>query len=115
MKVRAGFVSNSSSSSFVVLLPENFLETVDYDKIKTEHEDEDGNFPMDEFKQLLKNFVDQEGMLSEEIYDYDEEDFEFVDILDDLIEPYVVTSIDSGPDEGCYIVLNREKVKELLG
>ena len=33
MKIRNGFVSNSSSSSFVLLLPDNFLEKVDYKKI----------------------------------------------------------------------------------
>ena len=33
MKTKNGFVSNSSSSSFVVLLPENFLKTIDYEKI----------------------------------------------------------------------------------
>lgn len=32
MKIRNGFVSNSSSSSFVVLLPEKFVENVDFSK-----------------------------------------------------------------------------------
>ena len=41
MKVRNGFVSNSSSSSFVVILPDNFSDTIDYDKIVEKNISED--------------------------------------------------------------------------
>jgi len=40
MKVRNGFVSNSSSSSFVVLLPENFIEKINYEEVTGGDEDD---------------------------------------------------------------------------
>jgi len=115
MKIRNGFVSNSSSSSFVVLLPDNFLEKVDYDKI-TENYDE---FPLDDFKDLLKNFVNNRGMYNEEIYEYEndldlDDDYEFVDLLLEQIEPYILTSIESGPDQGQYVVISRKEVEKIL-
>jgi len=53
MKIRAGFVSNSSSSSFVVLLPENFIDTLDIEAITGGDED----FPIDNFKMLLRDLI----------------------------------------------------------
>jgi len=111
MKVRSGFVSNSSSSSFVVLLPENFLETVDYDKITNGDED----FPLESFKDLLNEVIANDGIWMEEIYKYDEDDYDFRDILDTLFDPYVIASFDTGPDEGQIAIANPKKVKEILG
>jgi len=111
MKIRAGFVSNSSSSSFVLLLPENFVETIDYDKI-TNGDDE---FPLDDFKRMINDFVKQGGMWNESIFEYDEDDYDFPDILDDLVRPYVIASVECGSDDGGqYVVVNREKIKKLL-
>lgn len=110
MKLRTGFVSNSSSSSFILLLPENFIETIDFDKVTQGDED----FPLDDFKRLINDFTVRGGMWMESIYEYDEQDYEFCDILDDLVRPYVVADVDGGPDEGQYVVLNREKIKKLL-
>lgn len=111
MKIRNGFVSNSSSSSFVVLLPENFVETIDFEKITGGDED----FPLDDFKRLIDDFVSKKGMWNEEIYDYDEQDYDFPDILDDLVKPYVIASVEGGPDGGDqYVIVDREKIKKLL-
>ena len=124
MKIRNGFVSNSSSSSFVVLLPENFLENVEYDKI-VEKQDED--FPIEIFKSLVEKFIDDGGMCNEEIYDFlnenqddndydddDYDDYDFYDILYDLIQPYIIADMEGGPDEGQIIVADINKVKEIL-
>jgi len=109
MKIRNGFVSNSSSSSFVVLLPDNFLEEIDYTKIS----DGDDEFPMDEFKKLITDFVNNGGMWDEEIYDYDT-DWDFYDILYDLMQPYVIASVEGGPDSGSWTVASKDKVREIL-
>jgi len=110
MKIRNGFVSNSSSSSFVVLLPDNFLEGIDYVKISN-GEDE---FPMDEFKRLVTTFVTNGGMWDEEIYDYDTGDWEFYDILYDLVQPYVIASMDTSSDGGQWMIADRNKVMNIL-
>ena len=111
MKVRNGFVSNSSSSSFVVLLPEDFLENVDYEKIVDGNED----FPLDEFKRLLNDFVEEGGMWLEEIYnEYENDDFDFTELLDTLVTPYMIASMEGGPDEGQIVVADRELIKKLL-
>ena len=110
MKTRNGFVSNSSSSSFVVLLPENFLENIDYEKIVDGNED----FPLDEFKRLLNDFVTEEGMWLEEIYNYENEDYDFYELLDNLVTPYMIASMEGGPDEGQIVVADRELIKKLL-
>jgi len=115
MKIRNGFVSNSSSSSFVLVLPDNFVESVDYNKITNGEED----FPLDEFKKLLTTIIEDNGTWTEEIYDYEREldldcDYEFSDIIYDLFKPYSITSIDTGPDAGQYVIVTREEIEEKL-
>lgn len=115
MKIRNGFVSNSSSSSFVILLPENFLDIVDYKKITDEYED----FPLDAFKGLLKQLVDDGGFCNEEIYEYSKKydkhhEYDFYDNLDDVIRPYVIAEVEGGPDDGQIIVADSKKINEIL-
>lgn len=111
MKLRKGFVSNSSSSSFIVLLPENFIEIIDFDNI-TEGYDE---FLTDKFKELLNKFISEGGIWSDSIYnDYDEYGYELHDVLHEVIQPYIVETFDAGPDAGQIKILDREKIKKLL-
>ncbi len=108
MKIRAGFVSNSSSSSFVVILPSNFMETIKFEELfKKENK-------INKFKKFLDKFIKDEGYWRDYDNDDEEED-DFYEILSDLINPYIITDIEGGPDNGDKIVvLNHEEIKKLL-
>lgn len=115
MKIRSGFVSNSSSSSFVVVLPDNFIEIVDYSKI----EDIDDEFPLDDFQSLLRRIMVDGGICDNEIYEYEREknyeiDYEFYDVFYNLIEPYIITSFETGPGFGQFNVYTKSKIEEKL-
>jgi hypothetical protein len=111
MKLRTGFVSNSSSSSFVVVLPDNFLEKIDYDKIV------DGNekFPLDKFKSLVETFVHDKYMYDEEIYEYDKKGNDFYDHLYELVKPYVIADVDGSSGDGKIVVVDKAEVMKVLG
>jgi len=34
--------------------------------------------------------------------------------LEDLLEPYIIASLNAGPDAGIIVVADREKIKNLL-
>lgn len=67
-------------------------------------------------KRLLigDDLISNGGMWQEEIYDYDEEGYEFADIIYDLTRPYVVAEVEAGSDAGQYVILDREEIKKLL-
>lgn len=111
MKLRTGFVSNSSSSSFVVLLPENFVETIDFDELRNQS---DEDFPEEDFTEMIEHLITHQEMWMEDIYAYDKRDYEFQDILGYLIKPYVIATLDSGPDAGMIVLADREKIKNII-
>ena len=101
MKIRNGFVSNSSSSSFVILLPENFkldLSDVDFEDYEVEEKD-----VQDAFDNLLRD---------KEIWD--EEYGEENEVLGDALEDYIVATIDTSPEGGQLILADPKKVKKIL-
>lgn len=110
MKVRNGFVSNSSSSSFVVILPENFIDTVDFEEISQGDEE----FPVEMFKQMLNRFISDGYLYDEEFYYSYRSDYELKEIFEELMKPYVIASIDTSSDAGCTVIGDRERVQKIL-
>ena len=105
MKVRNGFVSNSSSSSYVVLLPENF----DVESVK----DKGGwrDYPEKDIIEDLK-FLAQGGvMLHGESYDLHSGVWALGAILDD----YIVARVEGGPDDSSITSIDRKKINKILG
>ena len=102
MKFRNGFVSNSSSSSFIVLLPDNFPGTVNYDHVP--EEDRDG------MRNLVTMLVQQGYIYQDDLHQV-EEGYEY---MEEILGPYIIASLDTGPDDGQWIVADKNKVRELL-
>ncbi len=97
MKLRQGFVSNSSSSSFIVLLPESVK--------KKQWENEALTLL---FIKLVTN-----GELAE----WDEEYNGSLDQYDKLLEQldsYVIATVDVGSDDGSIVVANQDTVRKIL-
>jgi hypothetical protein len=118
MKVRNGFVSNSSSSSFVIVLPDNFdTEKLDYSKalgkLDVDFFGEDiGDLSdkdiIERLKLAVKNFISS-GFFCEA------EDRDFIEILREFFSDYEIASFDTGPDQGEIIIANNKKIKSILG
>ena len=107
MKIRNGFVSNSSSSSFVILLPENFdIETIDFQKVVDSLDYCDSN--SEDVKESLKSLIKNKALWNEESYDT-------VDALHEILKPYIIAEVDGGPDEGKIILADRKRIKKILG
>jgi hypothetical protein len=109
MKSRKGFISNSSSSSFIVLLPKDFkIEDIDLSKYKEEAENQWG---CDE--ECIKQ--DLEKLLKEkEVWDESSETNGF---LNRVLEDYVILELNDGPDSGRVILLEEksiDKIKTIL-
>lgn len=121
MKLRNGFVSNSSSSSFVVLLPRGFdISTLPYEKVVLDYEgpvrDDQGNTiedPTDEqvTAEIKKDVAEFIGRGS--CYEYDYPDF--VGVARTLFEEYIVAEMSTGSDEGQMALADQKKVSRILG
>ena len=122
MKTRNGFVSNSSSSSFVICLPpdmtaDKFCEKYAEDIVQYVLENElylDDGFETEEdrdkiiakFKEFMEEFL-------ETGYDYDNRGEGYF-FNEDVMHKYVVASINTGPDEGAVVLVDNNKIKKIL-
>lgn len=96
MKIRYGFVSNSSSSSFVVLLPEDFEKEL----------------PANEPEGIVR-LVDELVKYGELWEDNCEDRDDYEELLQ-KIDRYIVATIEGGPDAGQIVVADPIKVRKII-
>ena len=133
MKTRQGFVSNSSSSSFVVLLPDTLkFEDINQENIKNsileylgfedEKEDPDEyNSALNDVKKAFSKLKDGSevwtgedagGRVLEELF-YKSDDSRDTD-LEGPLAKYVIASFDTSSDAGQIIGVKRADVEKIL-
>ena len=95
MKTRQGFVSNSSSSSYIVLLPEDIENELPADE------------PQEIVKLLFKLTID--GRVWEE-----DEDTEAYNDLLQRLDNYIVATMDSPSDQGSIVLCDSAKVRKII-
>jgi hypothetical protein len=134
MKTRMGFVSNSSSSSFVMLFPEGFdVEKVDWDNLDysvfTDYSSVTAHHP--EIKEKFKNAaieglkklfgrgpigtsIEDEGPLDRGML-WDSEVVDATWAIVNLFPQYVIAEFETGPEDGKIIFIDTMKAKTALG
>jgi hypothetical protein len=108
MKKRGGFVSNSSSASYVVLLPKNItIARFDLNKANPEYY---GFSNRNEYADAMVNSF-HDLITSDMLMD---DDCQSLDALKDLLERYVIATLSTGPGEGQIVIADIETTKNIL-
>ena len=104
MKIRNGFVSNSSSSSYVVFIPDNF--SVDCKKFAEDYDYDE--LDVDVLEDMVTELKNGSGLYSQDNYS------EYEAIVDVLREKdLIVLAIDGGPDDGSVETISQKKITEI--
>lgn len=104
MKRRHGFVSNSSSSSFVVLLPDSL--TLDDQAIQSAIEADGGDT---DAERVEKAFATLQGGFSVWNCDNPNE----VGVLRELLKDYIIASIGVSSDDGEMVPVSQNGIKKI--
>lgn len=119
MKIRTGFVSNSSSSSYIVMFPDNFkIEDFNFEKYKEKINEVFNDWDLDSYsKEQYQAEIERLilGLASDTEYIYqDGADWQF-ELLSEILEDYTIAMIDSSSDCGAIQGVNKDKMKKILG
>lgn len=102
MKIRNGFVSNSSSSSYVIVLPDSFMLNTKDENIKKAFD----------VLRAQKNVNFLYSDCQEEIKESDRYDIYYN--LKCILEKYIVAESHGGPDEGDQLILvSNDKIRKI--
>ena len=113
MKIRAGFVSNSSSSSFVACLPDNFdINVIDFEKWSGETERHMGrrgqNVSAEDVKKMVEDLIRTKGCCSEDAV---------FGIAREIFQEYIISEVDTSSEYGSFVFLDskqKQKLREIL-
>ncbi len=110
MKMRKGFVSNSSSSSFVILLPEKFsIDDIDWSKYNMFINDETTK---EESIKIVKESI-KKIIQEKRLFEYG--NYDSFNIIPEIFSDFIIAEIECGSDEGQIVLVDRDKVKKLIG
>ena len=126
MKIRNGFVSNSSSSSFVILFPDDFdASKIDWSKVDLaalasdyfdgDFEDEDGNIVEGSEDELKKTIIEGVEKLQTEGELWSEDDYGVSEAISELFPDYIIAEFEGGPGDGKVVLADKAKVRKVLG
>lgn len=113
MKVRNGFVSNSSSTSFVVLIPSDFdIDKVDFTSLEDYDEDD---CTEEDIKTAFAELIQDGWIWDGSMWD-DQLSSTFYPLVE-ILEDFVILKIDGPSGYGRIILLKSEeisKIKQIL-
>lgn len=115
MKTRKGFVSNSSSTSFVVAIPASFKVTAaDVEKLDDMGEVEDQG--SDKVAKMLNKAISEICKGNVLMQDDGEDNYWLFPLLEQVLEQFVIAETDSAGGDGCGTIqqANMKKLKELM-
>lgn len=117
MKIKADFVTNSSSTAYIMFVPPNYeLNEEELQKVAQKHwDDGEGNSDSfdtaEEYKErVLEDFEDFMG----DSFMYEEDAMGFYTLKEILTSKFEILSIDIGPDSGQIHNISSEKVNEII-
>ncbi len=122
MKIRKGFVSNSSSSSFVVVIPRNLdvdstvnntiTELIESGELEPKYVSEkyltlDGRISVDKIKKAVFECLSDGSIWHE--YNRD-----IYYIIERMLSKYALASFETGPEGGEIVFLKQSQVEDML-
>ena len=133
MKLRSGFISNSSSSSFVMLFPEGFdVEKIDWDKFDysifmnslpktTSEQDAKEKFKNAAIEGLKKLFdrgpigtsIEDEGPFDRGML-WDSEVLDATWAIVNLFPQHIIAEFETSPDDGKIILVDTTKARKAI-